>query len=105
MGRVSWTREAQDWLEDIFRYISADDPVAAAATVQAIFKKTELLRRHPFAGYPVRQFTNDDVRVLLHGHYRIAYRVARGRDIDILGVFHGALDMDAYLAREPSEKD
>jgi len=38
-----------------------------------------------------------DIRVLLYGHYRIAYLI-RGKDyIDILGVFHGALDIDRYL--------
>jgi plasmid stabilization system protein ParE len=36
------------------------------------------------------------VRVLLYGHYRIAYLVKDGGDIDILGVFHGALDINKY---------
>jgi plasmid stabilization system protein ParE len=38
-----------------------------------------------------------DVRVLLYGHYRIAYVIKPDSNIDILGVFHGALDIDRYL--------
>lgn len=37
-----------------------------------------------------------DIRVLLYGHYRIAYIITSDY-IDILGVFHGALDIDRYL--------
>jgi len=37
-----------------------------------------------------------EVRILLYGHYRITYLVKPGGDIDILGVFHGALDISKY---------
>ena len=36
------------------------------------------------------------VRVLLYGHYRIANLVREDGDVDILGVFHGALDISRY---------
>jgi toxin ParE1/3/4 len=35
--------------------------------------------------------------VLLYGHYRIAYLLTPERDIEILGVFHTALDVRRYL--------
>ena len=34
---------------------------------------------------------------LLYEHYRITYLVKPDGDIDILGVFHGALDIDRYF--------
>src|SRR5688572_4061793 len=37
-----------------------------------------------------------NVRVLLYEHYRIAYLVNEDKSIDILGVFHGALDITRY---------
>ncbi len=40
---------------------------------------------------------DDEVRILLYGHYRIAYLVNPDDAIDILGVFHGALDIERYL--------
>jgi len=36
------------------------------------------------------------IEILLYGHYRITYLVKNGGDIDILGVFHGALDISKY---------
>ena len=35
--------------------------------------------------------------MLLYGHYRIAYIVKSNGNIDVLGVFHGALDIEKYL--------
>jgi hypothetical protein len=32
MAEIAWTEEAQRWLEDIFEYIAADNPAAAART-------------------------------------------------------------------------
>ncbi len=36
------------------------------------------------------------VRMILYGHYRIAYLVKDDDNIDILGVFHGSLDITRY---------
>jgi len=36
------------------------------------------------------------VRIVLYGHYRIAYLIKDNGDIDILGVFHGSLDISRY---------
>jgi len=37
---------------------------------------------------------------LLFGHYRIAYLIKNEETIDILGVFHGALNLENYLPKE-----
>ncbi len=37
-----------------------------------------------------------NVRILLYGHYRIGYLVKDDGNIDILGVFHGSLDITRY---------
>jgi len=36
------------------------------------------------------------VRILLHEQYRIAYLLKDDQSIDILGVFHSALDIGRY---------
>jgi len=36
MAQIAWTAEAQRWLEDIFGFISGDNPQAAVETVQGI---------------------------------------------------------------------
>ena len=38
-----------------------------------------------------------EIRILLYGHYRIAYLLQTSLIVDILGVFHDALEIDRYL--------
>lgn len=86
MAMITWTEEAQRWLEDIFEYIAADNPrVTAGRWAIAIGS------RH--------------VRILLCGHYRIAYLIKDDGNIDILGVFHGALGIGRYQLYSSTYKD
>ncbi len=96
MAEIVWTVEARRWLQDIYDYIAQDNEGAAYRTVLAIHERVEVLRAFPEAGYRYQE--QPDVRVLLYGHYRIAYLVTVERNIDILGVFHGALDVRRYLS-------
>jgi len=57
LGTITWTNEAQRWLEAIFEYIAIDDRNAASQVV-------------------------DDIK--------------DSGDVEILGVFHGALDISKY---------
>ncbi len=97
MAEIRWTSEAESWLKDIFDYIAQDNPDAAAAVVRGIFEKTRLLGDHPELGYKYRSEPEGEIRILLYGHYRIAYLIAEGKRIDILGIFHGALEIERYL--------
>lgn len=97
MEELNWTREAEQWLRDIFDYIAVDNPVAAVKVVDGIFEKAQLLREFPEIGYRYPEIQDKSVRILLYGHYRIAYLVKPDGNIDVLGVFHGALDMQRYL--------
>ncbi|MHB2155176.1 type II toxin-antitoxin system RelE/ParE family toxin [Calditrichota bacterium GD2] len=56
-----------------------------------------MLKDFPEIGYMHRSEPEGDIRILLYGHYRIAYLVRENEVIDILGVFHGAMDIDRYL--------
>ena len=97
MAELNWTQEAQTWLKDIYDYIAADNPKAAAQTVSGIYHRVQLLKRHPEAGYKYRTAGLREIRILLYGHYRITYLIKADNNIDIVGVFHGALDIDRYL--------
>ena len=80
MAEIRWTEEAHRWLRDIYDHIAADNPTAAQEVVHGIYEKAQVLRRFPEIG-----------------HYRIAYLVRSLSTIDILGVFHGALEIERYL--------
>lgn len=95
MAEVTWTEEAEHWLQEIFDYIAADSPSAAARTVEGIYERAQGLQTFPQMGYRYAA-SERHVRVLLYGHYRIAYLVRDDANIDILGVFHSALDISRY---------
>jgi len=94
---INWTREAQVWLKDIHSYIATDNPDAAQRTIAGIFARAQLLKTHPRLGHRYEAETSREVRILLYGHYRIAYLIKSEKSIDILGVFHGALSIERYL--------
>ncbi len=95
MAEITWTEEAQRGLEDIFEYIAADNPTAAARTVQGIYERAQVLATFPEIGHRYLA-SSRNVRILLYGHYRIAYLVKDDGNVDVLGVFHGSLDITRY---------
>ena len=97
MADITWTRESEIWLRDIYNYIASDDPEAAARTLTRIYEKAQLLRTQPRIGYRYEPEQSREVRILLYEHYRITYLIRADGNVDILGVFHGALDIDRYF--------
>jgi len=97
LAKIRWTNEAQRWLRDIHDYIAADNPDAAQKVVLEIREKAQALLDFPEMGQKYRSEKECEIRVLLYGHYRIAYLLRSVGTIDILGAFHGALDIDKYL--------
>lgn len=97
MAEIRWTEEAYRWLHDIYDYIAADDPDAARKVALGIYEKAQLLCLFPEIGHKYRTEAEGEIRILLYGHYRIAYLLKSSSSIDILGIFHGALDIDRYF--------
>ncbi len=97
MVEIHWTNEAELWLKDIHDYIALDKKSIAKKVVTEIYNKVQILQSYPRIGYEYENDENKEIRVLLYGHYRIAYLIKDENTIDILGVFHGALDIERYL--------
>ena len=98
MAQLIWTDEALEWLEKIYYYIALDKPSAAAKVIDGIIDKAELLTAFPDMGTRLRRIPEGEVRMIQYGHYRIAYlRQESAEVIYVLGVFHGALDLERYL--------
>jgi len=57
----------------------------------------QILAEFPERGYRYRTEPEGDIRALLYGHYRVAYLVRGNKTVEILGVFHGAPEIDRYL--------
>lgn len=97
MAKIVWTDESLNWMELIADYISQDNPSAAVRTLQGIFDKAQLLKKNPELGFRFELIISREVRILLYGHYRIAYELTKNKDVFILGIFHAALDIERYL--------
>ena len=98
MAEIRWTEEAVTWLQDIYEYIAEDNPTAAQNVVKGIYGKTQILKTFPKIGYKYRDEPEGEIRIILYGHYRIAY-VIKYNVAEILGVFHGALKIENYIKR------
>ena len=97
MAKIRWTPEAEKWLRDIHDYIARDNENAAQRVIIEIYKKAQILSDFPEIGYKYRSEPEGDIIILLYGHYRIAYLIRNKESIDILGVFHGAMEIERYL--------
>ena len=98
MAEIRWTEEAANWLRDIYEYISEDNPKAAQKVVEGIVDKTKILETFPKSGHRYREEPDGEIRIILYGHYRIAY-IIKIDTVEILGVFHGALEMGRYVEK------
>jgi len=95
--RIFWTDESKKWLREIYEYISLDNEKIAKKVISEIVKKTEILKTFSEIGHKLQDFPNRNIRMLLYGNYRIVYLIKLNSDIDILGVYHGALDLKKHL--------
>jgi plasmid stabilization system protein ParE len=97
MVEIHWTNEAELWLKEIHDYIALDKKSIAKKVINDIYQKVQILQSYPRIGYEYENNEHKEIRILLYGHYRIAYLIKNENTIDILGVFHGALDIERYL--------
>ena len=97
MATVVWTEEAERWLLKIHDYISRDKPAAAFNVVQSIYARAQILASFPNAGQAHRTESGREARILVWGHYRIVYIQPKEDEVHVVGVFHGAMELDRYL--------
>ena len=84
---VEWSSQASSDIEDIGRYIAAENPKAAGAVFGRLLTAADDLALHPLRGREVPEFEQSTLREVISGSYRVVYRVETGRVV-ILTVFH-----------------
>jgi toxin ParE1/3/4 len=97
MAEIRWTEEAANWLREIHDYIAQDSPSSAAKVATGIYEKVQLLKSFPEMGYIYKSEPEGHIRILLYGHYRIVYLIRGKETVEILGIFHSALDIENYI--------
>ena len=89
MTQISWSPEAIEDVEAIRAYVARDSSRYADLLVERLVSAVEHLETDPLSGRVVPEVGNEAVRELIHGNYRIVYRV-RADLVEIVTVFHGA---------------
>lgn len=91
--RVIWAPRALKRIGEIAQYIAADRPEAARGWVRALFARAATLRDHPRRGRRVPEIGRDEIREVLHGEYRVVYRI-EPKLVVVLTVRHGRRQWD-----------
>jgi toxin ParE1/3/4 len=87
--RIVWAPQAVEDVEAIRAYVARDSPHYAALVVEQIVAAVALLASSPRSGRVVPEVGDESLREVIHGNYRIVYRL-RHDIIEIATVFHGA---------------
>ena len=93
MARLRWTPQALEDVEAICTYIARDSNYYARMFASQIIEKASTLESFPKAGRIVPESNREDVREMIHGSYRIIYRLIND-EVQILTVHHSARLLD-----------
>ena len=88
MTRIVWAPQAVEDVEAIRAYVARDSPHYADLVVEQIVAAVALLESSPRSGRLVPEVGDESLREVIHGNYRIVYRL-RHDIIEIVTVFHG----------------
>ena len=87
--RVVWSPEAAASFEKIVEYIAVNSHNYAALFARKVLELTAALESFPNVGRIVPEYSNDNLRELFHGNYRIVYRIKKGL-IEVVALSHAA---------------
>lgn len=86
--RLRWSRQAQEELLEIGRYISKSNRASARRWIERLRQRARQAAEFPQAGRIVPEHSRPNLREVLVRSYRIVYLV--GKDaIEVLTVFEG----------------
>jgi toxin ParE1/3/4 len=85
------SRTAEADLAGIVEYIARDNPAAATRFGRELVAHTRMLEEHPRVGRVVPEFQIETLRELIHGSYRIVYKINDNkRVIEVARFWHAA---------------
>jgi plasmid stabilization system protein ParE len=78
-------------LDEITWHIAKDNPAAAERFERALHESTLPLAQFPELGRMVPEMENPSIREIIHGSYRIIYRVVKNlHQVQVLRFWHAA---------------
>lgn len=92
---MTWTKQAEEDLIEIWLYIAEDNPTAANQQLDVLDAKSTLLAEHPRLG-PTRPDIAPNLRYFPVGSYLLLYRIL-SNGVEIVRVVHGARRLDCLF--------
>jgi len=89
MAEVVWAPSALEDMDSIAQYIARDSADHAALFVLRLCEATDRLQDFPLSGHAIPEMGDESCREILHGPYRIMYRISDD-EVWITGIVHGA---------------
>ncbi len=89
--KVELSQPAKRDLQDVIKYVSADNPEIAERFGRFLLSKTKALAQFPEMGRAVPEFRDSSVREIIVRSYRVIYRLDRAkRIVEIIRFWHAA---------------
>ncbi|MBI5215509.1 MAG: type II toxin-antitoxin system RelE/ParE family toxin [Ignavibacteriae bacterium] len=92
MARVVWTTPALADVQQIIEYISNDSQFYAERVGTRIVQAPRRLKQFPLSGRIVPEFSDNNIREIIYGAYRIIYQT-REDVCCIVAVIHGSRNL------------
>ena len=89
MTQVIWAPQAIQDVKAIRAHVARDSAHYGDLVVERIVAAVERLKDNPRSGRVVPELGDESIRGVIHGNYRIVYRL-RHDVVEIATVFHGA---------------
>jgi toxin ParE1/3/4 len=91
VSRLIWTLEAVADLESIRDFIARTSPQYGNVVVARLVEAMDRVHRFPASGRTVPELQRPDIREVIHGSYRIVYRIRAEYDlVEVLTVFRAS---------------
>lgn len=91
--KIIWTKSAVSNLEGIKEYIAQDSQYYAVEMIEKIIGAVEKLSAYPRLGREVPEIKKENIREIIHGNYRILYRLD-SEVLYIIAIIHTARDLN-----------
>lgn len=89
--RIIWSDISRDDLRDIVCYIALDNPERAQSFGCELMSQADDLQEFPEIGRVVPELTDNNIREIVFGSYRIIYRIKRDDNlVEMIRIWHGA---------------
>lgn len=102
MAQVFWAKPALNDLREIVEYIAKDSVAYAQRLGMKIAQSPRRLHQFPLSGRIVPEFSDENIRELIYGSYRIIYLV-QDNSCFITAIVHANRDVLRHL--KPGEWD